>query len=383
MKILLVAIPNHHFFQWANQLKDSGHEVFWFDVQDDRVLSDRISWVNQHKNWKIKYDFPFRIFIKSKLPKIYNLIQKYNVSKLENEFQNYLNAIQPNVVHCFEMRLTGLPILSVMQKNKIPFMYSSWGSDIFRFENYGIQKKQVVSFLSTINFVITDCIRDKNIITEFNFLPEKITIFPGNGGILINSKDILTTEERKLICFKGYQMDVGEAIQIVKALEYIPISELINFNFLVYSADLEIEKYIEESIILQQLSWEIFNRSTVIPNQKILEIFGKTAIHISNNVSDGMPNSLLEAMGMGAFPIQSNPGKATEEVIQNGLNGYLIQDPLDFKQIAVLLQNAIINFDVRRKAQEYNVQFIRNHFDREILKTKIIAVYNEFLNPKA
>jgi hypothetical protein len=29
-----------------------------------------------------------------------------------------------------------------------------------------------------------------------------------------------------------------------------------------------------------------------------------------------MPNALLEAMGMGAFPIQSNPGKVSEEVIK-------------------------------------------------------------------
>jgi hypothetical protein len=43
---------------------------------------------------------------------------------------------------------------------------------------------------------------------------------------------------------------------------------------------------------------------------------GQSILHIGNSISDGMPNALLEAMGMGAFPIQSNPGKVSEEVIR-------------------------------------------------------------------
>lgn len=32
MKILMVSIPTLHFFRWANQLQDAGHEVYWFDI---------------------------------------------------------------------------------------------------------------------------------------------------------------------------------------------------------------------------------------------------------------------------------------------------------------------------------------------------------------
>jgi hypothetical protein len=42
-----------------------------------------------------------------------------------------------------------------------------------------------------------------------------------------------------------------------------------------------------------------------------------------------MPNALLEAMGMA--PIQSNPGKVSEEVIKEGVNGLLINDPFNKK----------------------------------------------------
>lgn len=45
----MVAIPNHHFFQWVNQLKDSGYEIYWLDANDDGVFSHRIPWVTQIK----------------------------------------------------------------------------------------------------------------------------------------------------------------------------------------------------------------------------------------------------------------------------------------------------------------------------------------------
>ncbi|WP_258929477.1 hypothetical protein [Flavobacterium davisii] len=48
MKILLVSIPNHHFFQWANQLKNSGYQVHWFDITDGAGFADKISWVKQY-----------------------------------------------------------------------------------------------------------------------------------------------------------------------------------------------------------------------------------------------------------------------------------------------------------------------------------------------
>ena len=69
MKILMVAIPNHHFFQWVNQLKESGYEVYWFDVTDGGNKVERIDWLHQIKGWKLKYDFPLRYSLKNKSPR--------------------------------------------------------------------------------------------------------------------------------------------------------------------------------------------------------------------------------------------------------------------------------------------------------------------------
>ena len=162
----MVAIPNHHFFQWVNQLEQSGYEVYWFDVTDGGPKSSKIEWVTQIKGWKLKWDFPFRTTIKKRLPGLYKHIQKINKNSVLKTFQSTIDRIQPDIVHCFEMQLAGLPILPIMLDNTIPFIYSSWGSDVFYFEQLGVSKQALQQFYTRANYLITDCKRDYKLVLK-------------------------------------------------------------------------------------------------------------------------------------------------------------------------------------------------------------------------
>ena len=107
---------------------------------------------------------------------------------------------------------------------------------------------------------------------------------------------------------------------------------------------------------------------------------GQSVLHIANSVSDGMPNVVLEAMGMGAFPIQSNPGNVTEEVITHGKNGLLIQSPLDEQEIAHLIIKALDDLPMRESAQKFNTAYLKQHYDRQFLQPKIVALYSQICN---
>lgn len=380
MKILMVAIPNHHFFQWVNQLKDSGYEVFWFDISDGGPIVARISWVRQIKGWKLKWDFPFRNRIKAYFPKIYSYFQKYNEFDLALVFEQKINEIQPDVVHCFEMNLSGLPILNVMNKyKKISFIYSSWGSDMFYFKEHGIQETQVTLFLDRVDYLITDCKRDYSIAVQNGFKNKFIGVYPGNGGIRFSPDFIQTIKKRNIILLKGYESFGCKASKVIEALQLVPLTLLQNFEIVIYSADEIIIEKIKKNAFFEDLKIKIYSRAIFIANEDLLKIMGSTSIHISNNISDGMPNTLLESMGMGAFPIQSNPGNASEEVILHGVNGYLITDPLDCPAIAVLIESAINNHELRAKVQEYNVNFIQEKYNRSYLKNEIVQIYQDVL----
>ncbi|MEQ3663986.1 glycosyltransferase [Olleya sp.] len=379
MKLLMVAIPNHHFFQWVNQLKHSDYEVYWFDITDGGPKSSKIEWVTQIKGWKLKWNFPFRTQVKKKLPKLYSKIQKVNETDVTNAFKKALEQIQPDLVHCFEMKLSGLPILPVMSQNKIPLIYSSWGSDLFYYKQHGVNPKKVNTFIKRIDLLISDCKRDVDIIQCLGYR-NPFYVLPGNGGLAINTEHIKKTNQRKNIIFKGYQYDVGEAIQIVKALEIVAVNLLKNMTIHCYSADVEVIDYIKQSDVFKLLDYTIYPRHQRLDNKKLLKIMGSSVLHLGNNLSDGMPNALLEAMAMGAFPIQSNPGGATEEVINDGVNGFLIHNPLDFRAIATLIEQALQDEILRVKAQEYNINFINKNYKRSILQPTIVQLYQKLKN---
>lgn len=373
MKILLVAIPNHHFFQWVNQLRESGYDVYWFDSTDGGGFVENISWVKQLNGWKLKWNYPFRYRIKKHLPKIYSFLEKITVNKVEIVFDEILNEIQPNIVHCFEMRLAGLPILSVMQKNKIPFVYSSWGSDMFVYQNLGLTTDEVKIFLDRVGYLVTDCKRDFQIAKGLGFKNHFLGVYPGNGGIEIENPYIQAISNRTTISVKGYDDGVGKALVVLKAIETLPFDESV--DFLIFSADEIVADYVKNSDYFKQRKVEIIYRKSFLENKLLLRKLGSCLLYIGNSISDGMPNSLLEAMGMGAFPIQSNPGNVTQEVIKNGVNGFLIENPNDVEAIAVLIRTAIENKEMRLKAQKSNVNFVQQNFNRKNLQKEIIDLY--------
>lgn len=381
MKILTVAIPNHHFFQWVDQLKESGYEVYWFDSTDGGSKVERIDWVHQIKGWKLKYDFPLRHFLKNKFPRIYKWIQKYNERKTATVFDKILEEIHPDIIHCFEMRLAGFPILEVMeQRPNLKFIYSSWGSDIYFYKELGVKEEQFKRFLKRVDYLITDCKRDYEIVKQNGYTNTFLGVYPGNGGLTIEEKYIQAIKERNVLIIKGYEDGVGKALKVIEAIELVPLELLKKLEIIIYSADISVKEEVENSPFFVSLKVKIYVRGQFFSNVDLLQLMGKSLIHIANSVSDGMPNVLLEAMGMGAFPIQSNPGKVSEEVITHGVNGFLIENPFDSIEIANWIQKALTNQELREKTQKYNVDFVNKKYNRAHLQQEIVQLYKGILS---
>lgn len=70
MKILMVSIFAPHFFNWTEQLKGSGHEIYWLDVFDSNTEVEKIDFAQQITGWRYKWDFPGRYFLKKKSSRI-------------------------------------------------------------------------------------------------------------------------------------------------------------------------------------------------------------------------------------------------------------------------------------------------------------------------
>ncbi|MGG7033611.1 MAG: glycosyltransferase [Flavobacterium sp.] len=95
-----------------------------------------------------------------------------------------------------------------------------------------------------------------------------------------------------------------------------------------------------------------------------------------------MPNTLLEAIVMGAFPIQSNPGGATAEIITDGENGFLIQQPEDIEEIKQNIVKAITDIALIKSTSTLNDVIVQEKLDYSVNKKKLLAIYKSIAQYK-
>lgn len=375
MKILMVSIPSLHFFRWTSQLQDSGHQVYWFDITGMSAKVERLSWVSQKTGWKLKWNYPGRVFIKNKFPGIYRRIQKNNEKDTAKVFEDYLNEIKPDVVHSFSIQISSLPILEVMERQShLKWIYSSWGSDIFNKEGKNNFDADLKHLFSRVNYMFADNQRDFDIAKEFGFKGINLGVFPGGGGYdlkLIN-KFSVPLEKRKTILIKGYEGDLGRSIPVLKAI--LDIKHLLHdFEIVIFGAHQKVFEFVQNS---ELGSWKNLKIHDVISHHEVLSLMGNAKLYVGNSISDGMPNTLLEAILSGVFPIQSNPGGVTEEIINDRFNGRLILNPNDIEHIKNIIIETLKKEDIN-VGITYNLNVVSPKLEMNYIAAKVKNAYTQ------
>lgn len=373
MKILFVSMPYIHVIRWIECLKDAPYELYWFDVLD-RGKFNTIENVYQLTDWKkrkqryIKGEY----LLSKKLPSIYKWIQPFLEVTVSEELESIINKIQPDIIHSFEMQSCSYPILKTMNKfPSILWVYSCWGSDLFYYQNLLDHNKMIREVLKRVNYLHTDCKRDHEIARKLGFKGKDLEVIPGGTGYLLRQlkENKLPLEQRKIILIKGYHHRFGRGLVVVRAL--LELQEVLRgFEVVIFGAHQEVINFIDEN----NLNFKTYDRHE-LNHDEVMKLMGQSLIYIGNSISDGMPNTLLEAIVMGAFPIQSNPGGVTAEIITHGENGLLIENPESFEEIKKQLLQVINNSDLLKQAAVLNELIANNRLDYEINKQKVVELY--------
>ena len=341
MKILFVSMQAIHASKWINNLHLAGHELFWFDVLGKGNLETNVSIV-QYTNWN-RRRIPYikgEYWFSKKFPKLYKKLQPLFEVTANEKLEQILLDLKPDLVQSFEMHSCSYPIYETMKKyNNIKWMYNCWGSDIFYYQNLTNYYKKILNILERVDYMSADCKRDEVLAYQNGFKGKFLGVIPTGGGYDLSFyKDYIDLfENRKYIIVKGYEHHFGRGLNIVKALETIK-DEINGYEVVVFGS----HKLVQEYINANNLPFIYYDRHG-LSNKEVLKLMGQSLIYIGNSISDGMPNTLLEALIMGAFPIQSNPGGATAEIITNNENGFLIDNPSDINNISNLILKAIKN----------------------------------------
>lgn len=377
MKILFISMPSLHAIRWIENMIDTNYELYWFDILDrGRIeVSER---VKQYTGWKKRKRKRFKgeYFLSKKLPIVYQSIQSYLEVTQSEVLENIIQEINPDIVHSFQMQDCIYPMIETMTKfPELKWIYSSWGSDLFYYKKDKWHRNRIIKALSRINFMHSDNQRDYKIAKELHYKGDYLDVIPGGGGYHLErmQKNYLPIKERKIILVKGYEHIFGRGLNCVKALD--KIKEVISkYEVIVFGAHKKVIEYIR----LNKLPFKVYDRHG-LSQEELLKIMGKSFLYIGNSISDGIPNTLLESIIMGAFPIQSNPGKVTEEIINNNINGLLIEDPLSVSEIKSRLNKAINNFSLAETGAKYNSKIIKD-LEYKTVRSKILNLYLKVYN---
>jgi glycosyltransferase involved in cell wall biosynthesis len=114
-----------------------------------------------------------------------------------------------------------------------------------------------------------------------------------------------------------------------------------------------------------------------LPHPEMPVYFNLADIMVATPRSDGMPQSLYEAMACGSFPILGNLPQY-QEMVRDGLNGRLVTVG-DVDALAQAMHWVAVHPDHRRNAAFYNRRRILDLGDKEVQDQLVNRIYGELI----
>jgi len=242
-----------------------------------------------------------------------------------------IRSFQPSLVHSLELQNAGYVTLRALSKGKpkdLKLLVTNWGSDIFWFQRFPKHKTKLQKLLQLADVYSAECERDVVLARNLGFTGQAMPVIPNSGGFSEPDFAIprLVPSERKTIALKGYQGWVGRAKVSLEAVREMS-EELQGYKIIVYSANRSVLKLARQVAKKTGLEIKAFGKGTM-SHKQVLEMFAKSKIYVGLSESDGISTSMLEAMAMGAIPVQTSTACCDEWFGDSGVAVHQIKVPV-------------------------------------------------------
>ncbi|MBN2548391.1 MAG: glycosyltransferase family 4 protein [Anaerolineales bacterium] len=303
----------------------------------------------------------------------------FTLPKAALRLKEIIGRVEPEVVHAMRIPFEGM--LAALADPAVPLLVSVWGND---FTLHGPSTPWMRHYtrqtLQRSDALHTDCQRDARLALNWGFAAEKpVAVLPGAGGVRLDifgpgmpREDIEgigpDTKWMPLVInprgIRSYVRNDTFFQAIPFVLEKMPRVRFIcpamaGEDYAVrWLKKLEITQYVR--LMPQQ------------PRSRMADLFRLAQTAVSPSVHDGTPNTLLEAMACGCFPIAGDL-ESVREWITPGVNGLLV-NPSSPKSLAEAILKALSNPELRQQARERNLQLVAERADYQ----KVMAEAQQF-----
>ena len=286
-----------------------------------------------------------------------------------------LKLTLPDFVHALEFQHAGYVTMRALEDKSIstPFIATNYGSDVYWFQQFPKHKAKIQAILNRADLYSAECQRDYLLARNLGFDGVELPLGPNAGGIELagDQFNFQAPSKRRAIAIKGYHGWVGRALVALDAVESLH-HELRDYEIVVYSANLKVARRAMQ--IGRKLGLKVsVHKKNSLSHQEVLGIFAKARIYVGLSLSDGISTSLLEAMSMGAFPIQTGTSCA-DEWITPGKSGALIRN-LNADEVLSTMKLALKDDALVDKAVNINKEVLKSKANAEVLKQSAKAFY--------
>ena len=292
-----------------------------------------------------------------------------------------LKKFSPDVVHTFGIFNSSTLYLSIA--NEFPGI--SWvcqvrGGPDLELNIYDDQKRsELYEVLCTANFVICDSLSNYELLEELGIPSFKfpLGVISGTGGMdfegmLKGLSAPQLSQNRVVVLPKAYEAGTSKITSIFEAMNMAWDSiKPVSFVFLWMEQEdvkLWMKKVLRPEII-ENLT--IYGR---LPRAQALEIVREARILLAPSLMDGIPNSMLEAMTLGAIPIVS-PLKSIRTFVTD--ENVIFARNLFPEEIASALKEGLEDSDKNRLRISKNFELIKENYDRCKISSRVVQFYNE------
>jgi hypothetical protein len=319
--------------------------------------------------------------------KIANQKTKRSPDYYAQRLSRYIDTIKPDLIHSLETQGAGYLVAKVKcefsKDRRFPvWWHTNWGSDIFLFGRMPFHQPLIRLVLENCDYYSCECSRDIELASQFGFKGITLPVYPNTGGFDPDMIDGFRAKSdvaslRKVIMLKGYQGWAGRALVGIRALERC--SDIISgYTIVIYSNPDGVDVAIASTLMSQNTGASIKILPENTPHQEIMRYHSLARISIGLSIGDAISTSLLEAMAMGSFPIQSCTACASEW-FEDGVSG-LIVTPEDPEDVEKAIRKALLDDDLVNSAANINYDKIVREANFELLKIKTIDSYKQILN---
>jgi glycosyltransferase involved in cell wall biosynthesis len=325
------------------------------------------------------------------------------------KLRKFINEIQPDLIHAMRIPYEGMLTAKALGRGNLAptqiapsavqpapsavqpapsavlggrlvthpsFLVSVWGNDFtLHAPSTPLMKSYTKFVLQKVDALHADTNRDVKLAQEMGLDKNKLTLVtPGNGGV---RSDVFYPPEELvknpiIINPRGVRPYVRND-NFFKAIPLV-LAKFPDAKFICTSMQGESQamKWIQELNISSSV--ELL---PAIEYQKMGELFRSAQIAVSPSIHDGTPNSLIEAMACGCFPVAGDL-ESIREWITHGQNGLLF-DSNNPQSIADAILLGLERQDLRRDATSLNANLISAKADYDVNMKKVEEFYGKVI----